>query len=245
MRMFPLFVYLTLTYLVAAVPFGLVLTTLYGGDVDVRASGSGNIGTTNVARVYGWRLAAPALALDLLKGLVPTLVAVYAWPDLSPWWPQVVALTAVGAHVWSVFLDFKGGKGVATGGGALLALAPAAAGLAVAAWGAIFLLTRRSSVSALGAVVVLLVAVGWMRLDLLPVVGVVSGVVVWRHLGNIRRLVDGQEEPLVTWGRARATEASPEELLQQGPAGLPQAPSLWRDLGSDPLEPTEEVPREE
>jgi glycerol-3-phosphate acyltransferase PlsY len=228
---------LVFTYLVAAIPFGLVITTLYGGDVDVRAAGSGNIGATNVARVYGWRLAGPVLLLDALKGFSPVLFAVLAWPDAHVAWPQVVGLVAFVGHCWPVYLEFKGGKGVATAAGALLALTPASTGLAVAVWTAVFLVGRRSSIAALAASLAVVGFTAWLRPDLLIAVIVVAALVVWRHVANIRRIVDGEEAALVEpvrWGRRHATPTPVENLLQQGPGGLGTGPAVWREE-ADPL----------
>jgi glycerol-3-phosphate acyltransferase PlsY len=113
-------VYLVLVYLAAAVPFGLVLTTLYGGDVDVRAAGSGNIGATNVARTAGWRLGLVTLAGDVLKGAVPVAIAMAVQAGSA-----ITAATGAAAfsgHVFPLTLRFAGGKGVATALGALALL---------------------------------------------------------------------------------------------------------------------------
>src|SRR5690606_36079791 len=124
-----------------AVPVGVVVTTLFGGDEDVRREGSGNIGATNVARVHGWRLAVPVMILDVGKGLVPVLVAGWAWPGLLPGvelaWLTAVGLVAFLGHCYPIYLAFHGGKGVATGAGAILAIAPLPTLVAVATWGVV------------------------------------------------------------------------------------------------------------
>jgi len=94
--------FLLWTYVVAAIPFGLVLTTLWGAEGDLRNEGSGNIGATNVARVFGWKLAAPVLVLDAGKGAVPVLIANLWWPQAGPFWLALVAITAFVGHCWSV-----------------------------------------------------------------------------------------------------------------------------------------------
>ena len=228
---------LILTYLVAAVPFGLVITTLYGGDVDIRAAGSGNIGATNVARVYGWKLAGPVLALDALKGFLPVLFATLVWPDAHPAWPQVVGLVAFTGHCWPIYLELKGGKGVATAAGALLALTPTSTGLAVATWVLVFVLSRRSSVAALSATVAVVGFTAWLRPDFIVAVAVVAALIAWRHITNIRRIVHGEEDALVqpiSFGRRSSTPTSAETLLHQAPGGLGVEPALWKEAG-DPL----------
>jgi len=233
--------YALLTYLLAAIPFGLVVTTLYGGDVDIRAAGSGNIGASNVARLYGWRLAGPVLALDLLKGLVPVLVARLLWPQTTDLWLCVVVFVAFVGHCWPVYLEFRGGKGVATGGGALLGLLPVPAAAGFGLWFGVLLITGRASVAALAASAGVVGLTAWLRPDLLLAVVLLAALVGWRHLANIRRLMSGEEEEVlrpVRWGR-RARADTAEEVLQQGPSGGAEAPPVWREK-SDPLEVTEE-----
>lgn len=238
---------LALTYLLASIPFGLVLTTLYGGDLDIRTAGSGNIGGTNVARVYGWRLAAVVIGLDVAKGFLPVAASLWTWPDAGPAWHGAVLLTAFLAHCFPIWLEFHGGKGVATGAGGLLALTPVSAGPAVLVWGAALLATGRSSVAALLATAtVVVVAAGWDR-GVLPVVGALAAGIVLTHVTNLRRLARGEEAPVVRpvrWGRSAAADPArptPEQVLREGPAG--RSAAIWREKVADPLEPT--VPPDE
>jgi glycerol-3-phosphate acyltransferase PlsY len=235
-------VYLVLTYLVAAIPFGLVVTTLYGGDVDLRAAGSGNIGATNVARLFGWRLALPVLLLDIGKGFVPVLLAPLVWPDGGVLWGGVVGLVAFLGHCYPAYLEFRGGKGVATGGGAMLALAPIPSLVAVGVWGGLLLVTGRSSVAALGATLGVVVLAGVLQPQVVWVAALLAVGVAIRHVANIRRLMAGEERAVihpVRWGRRRAEKPSPEELLLQGPSGSEATVPLWREEVVDPLEATD------
>ncbi|MCA9566897.1 MAG: glycerol-3-phosphate 1-O-acyltransferase PlsY [Myxococcales bacterium] len=234
--------WVVLTYLIAAVPFGLVLTTLYGGEVDIRTAGSGNVGATNVARLYGWKLGLASLGLDIGKGALFTAGARLLWPEMGLWWPAVVAAVAFLAHCFSVYLEFRGGKGVATGAGGMLAISPLPTLLAVVVWGVILRVTGRSSVAALTASVSL---VGWCLL-LDPratwVVVFLALGIAYTHTSNIRRLMAGEETQVVRpvrWGRKKQVGAA--ELLEQGPAGRNDAPPVWRETARDPLEPTEDV----
>jgi glycerol-3-phosphate acyltransferase PlsY len=234
------------TYLLASVPFGLVLTTLYGGDVDIRTAGSGNIGGTNVARLYGWRLAALVIGLDVAKGFVPVAVSAWQWPDAGAWWHGTVLMTAFLAHCFPVWLEFRGGKGVATGAGGLLALTPWASLPAVVVWGLVLAGTGRSSVAALAATASVVALAAWLDPAALPVVGVLAVGIVATHVSNVRRLLRGEEGTVVRpvrWGRSPATSAAPtvDQVLREGPAG--RAAAIWREKVSDPLEPT--VPPEE
>lgn len=220
---------LLLTWLGAGIPFGLVVTTLYGGDDDIRSAGSGNIGATNVARVYGWRLAGPVLALDMGKGLVPVLFARLAWPDATLLWLGLVGLAAFLGHCFSVFLELRGGKGVATGAGALLGIVPLPTLGAIACWVGLLALAGRSSVAALGSALAL-VAIVWVWVPAaLPVVLLFALGIAATHTPNIRRLVRGEESAIVRpvrWGRADRQRAA--DLLDQPPAGDGAAPALWK-----------------
>src|SRR5690349_9659434 len=132
-----------LAYLVGSIPFGLVLTRL-GGYGDIRAIGSGNIGATNVLRTGNKTLALLTLLLDLGKGAVTVLVAQAFGPDIA----VIAAAFVVLGHLFPVWLRFKGGKGVATAGGVLLAIAWPVGLLALATWLLVAVLSRYSSLSA-------------------------------------------------------------------------------------------------
>jgi len=232
-----------LTYLIAAIPFGLVLTTLYGGDTDLRSAGSGNIGATNVARVYGWKLALPALLLDIAKGFFPVLGASLLWPDTGLWWPGVIAGVAFLAHCFSVYLEFRGGKGVATGAGGMLALAPLPTLLAISVWATLLAITGKSSVGALIAATSLIGFAGWLQPESVPVVLLLAFGIGFTHVSNIRRLMRGQESQVVRpvrWGRNGGSQPDPVALMEQGPAGNSVSPALWRESIADPLDVAEE-----
>ncbi|RME22945.1 MAG: glycerol-3-phosphate 1-O-acyltransferase [Deltaproteobacteria bacterium] len=182
--------WLLLSYLLGAFPTGVVLATLYA-DTDITARGSGNIGATNMYRILGRGFGLLTLGVDLLKGLVPVLVATTLLP--SPLYAGLVGLAAFAGHCWSPFLDMRGGKGVATGAGVMLALAPGPALLAGLTWMLVVGATRRSSLGALVAVAVLpllclVLAPGatWEALAL--------GLgITWRHRDNLARLRAGTE----------------------------------------------------
>ncbi|MGC9456297.1 MAG: glycerol-3-phosphate 1-O-acyltransferase PlsY [Halothiobacillaceae bacterium] len=163
------------------------------GLPDPRTEGSGNPGATNVLRLGGKRAALATLVGDLLKGLLPVLIAQAL--DLSP---LAVALTAVAAflgHLYPVFFGFKGGKGVATAAGALLAMAPLVALVAIGTWAASAAITRYSSLSALLAAICA-PAAAWL-LDLpeasIAATATIGLLLIWRHRANIRRLATGTE----------------------------------------------------
>ena len=183
-----------LAYLAGSIPFGLLVSRAFGLP-DPRGIGSGNIGATNVLRTGSKAAALTTLLLDAAKGFVAVIVArALVGEDAA----QIAGLTAFLGHVFSVWLGFRGGKGVATllgalaGFGALIGLA------AMAAWLGIFLVWRISSLSALVAAaltpaVTLMLGQGHM----IVVTLLMAIVVFWSHRANIRRLLDGTE-PRVT-----------------------------------------------
>ena len=181
---------IALAYVLGSLPTGLALTWLWT-DQDVRTLGSGNTGATNVARVAGRRLGAVTLAGDLLKGLVPVLAAPLVSPD--PALGGAVALAAFTGHCWSVFLGFRGGKGVATAAGSLLALAPGPTLVAFVTWGLIVRVTRRASVAALVAAAILPLLSATLTPDATWVALLLAVGVAWRHRSNLARLRSGTE----------------------------------------------------
>ncbi len=179
-------------YLLGAVPFGLLVARSAG--VDVRETGSGNIGATNVARTAGKPLGALTLLLDAFKGAAPVLVAAHVLH--APTWAQVVTgLVAVLAHMFPIYLSFRGGKGVATALGVFLALTPASAGVAVLVFALVVAPFRVVSVGSLTAAVALTGSTVWLdgRPEVIGLAGAVTILVFIRHAGNIRRLFTRSE----------------------------------------------------
>jgi glycerol-3-phosphate acyltransferase PlsY len=191
---------LLLGYALGAIPFGLLLTRAAGAG-DVRAIGSGNIGATNVLRTGRKELAAATLLLDAAKGVAAVLLARAIWPDL----PQAEGLAAIGAflgHLYPAWLGFRGGKGMATLIGIVLAL-HWQSGLAIMlVWVAIFALTRYSSLASMVAALAAPVsAFLFGRIDLAILLTGFALLLLWKHRSNIGRLARG-EEPKV--GRSAA-----------------------------------------
>ena len=185
-------------YLLGSVPFGLVVTRLAGLG-DLRQMGSGNIGTTNVLRTGRKDLAAATLVLDGGKGAAAVLIAKLWGPDMA----LLAALGSVLGHLFPVWLKFKGGKGVATTFGVLLALAWQIGVAACVTWLVVAVLFRYSSLSALVAVAAAPLYAWWLLGDLqLVELTAVLAVLVWiRHHENIRRLLKGEESKI---GRKKA-----------------------------------------
>lgn len=179
-----------LAYLLGSLSFAILLSQLAGGP-DPRASGSGNPGATNMLRVAGKKLAILTLLGDLGKGLLPVLVA-YLF-GLSTQEQAWIGLAAVIGHLYPVYFHFRGGKGVATAAGMLLGLYPPAALLALATWALVFFLTRTSSLASLIATPLTLPLLAWQQPGALLPMCVLTGLIVWRHRGNLRDLLGGRE----------------------------------------------------
>jgi glycerol-3-phosphate acyltransferase PlsY len=195
---------LAASYLVGSIPFGLVLGRAFAG-VDVRRSGSGNIGATNVARTAGRRLGVLTLVLDAAKGAIP--VGVTAWAlgvPAAAGWPAAAGLAAFLGHVFPVWLGFRGGKGVATALGAFLALSPWLTLVAAFVFGLAFAGSKVVSVSSLAGAATLAAGAALVHGRDAPVTRVavvVLLVIVLRHQSNIRRMLRGEESGLTRSGR--------------------------------------------
>jgi len=185
------FVLIALAYLCGSVPVGFLLASLAG--IDIRRRGSGNIGATNVARVVGWREGVLTLLGDVLKGFLPVLLSWYF--GFEPWAIFWVGLASFLGHLYPVFLKFKGGKGVATALGILLAVAPAAMAILASVFVLVALISRAVSLASLIAAV-LAPLVLWLLRYPLPFVSlsfVLALLIVVRHRENIQRLLAGVE----------------------------------------------------
>jgi len=178
-------------YLLGSIPTGLLLGKAYG--IDVRKEGSGNIGATNLYRTVGRKVGVMTLAGDCLKGLLPVLAVKYS--TLPAEYAAWVGLAAFCGHVFSVFLRFRGGKGVATALGVFLALSPIAVAIALGVFIAMMLIWRYVSLGSISAAAVMPIAV-W-ALGEGRVIGIVTMIVavivIIRHTENIKRLAAGTE----------------------------------------------------
>jgi glycerol-3-phosphate acyltransferase PlsY len=199
-------------YLVGSMPWGYWLVRIFRGE-DIRTKGSGNIGATNVWRVYGRRLGLPAALLDTLKGFVPAFTATLLVGHGSG---VLAGAAAMLGHYRPLFLGFrKGGKMVATAGGAFLGVAPLVGGCGAAVWIVLFLVTRYASVASIVAALSLSVS-AWLIGYPWPVIvfGGFAGIgVLLLHRANLGRLWRGQENRSTLWRRWWRKEPSPSASL--------------------------------
>jgi len=185
-------------FLCGSIPFGVLFARLRG--VNLREIGSGNIGATNAARALGKGMGVLVLLCDAGKVAVPLVALGYLWP-LHParaWLEASLGFGAVAGHMFSPWLRFKGGKGVATGFGAFLALCPPVAGIAGAVWAALYALTRTSSVGSLVAITAVPVLLWCWHAPFAHIALALAlhPLIVWRHRDNIRRLLRKEESRL-------------------------------------------------
>lgn len=189
-----MYILFTLAYLSGSIPFGLLLTRLAGLG-DIRKQGSGNIGATNVLRTGNKKLALATLLLDAIKGVVPVVVArLYFSVDIA----AIAGVLAVIGHMFPVWLAFKGGKGVATTLGVVLAICFPLGLIACGAWLAVFLLSRYSSLSSLTAMAATAVSAYFLSTAVVFYAMLsLALLVVIRHHANIKRLLKGEESKSV------------------------------------------------
>jgi len=179
-------------YLIGSLSSAIILCKL-AGLPDPRSQGSGNPGATNVLRFGGKKLAATVLMIDVVKGILPVVVAMLL--GLNETWLAATALAAFIGHLYPVFFQFQGGKGVATALGGFLALSPLMAGAILLSWLIIFKVSRISSLSAIIAASLGPVYSLWLidSVNARWIVLVIAMMLVARHHGNIKRLLAGEE----------------------------------------------------
>ena len=201
-------IWITAAYLIGAIPFGFIIGKMRG--VDVRTVGSKNIGATNVFRTVGKKWGLLAFALDVTKGLAPTILArCFA---SGSWIPLAVGVACVTGHMLTPYMKFKGGKGVATGFGMLMALIPVHCALAFAVFALTFAASNYISLGSCTAAAFLGVSVwikiggfaGYGDVPQAVLVTLVAAFVIFKHRANIKRLIDGNENKIYLFGKAKA-----------------------------------------
>lgn len=184
-------------YVVGSIDFAVIVARMHG--VDIREVGSGNPGASNVIRSVGRVPGAMVLVLDTIKGVIGAAMgAVAAAPPFDPLseWAFLAGLAAVVGHCYPIFHKFKGGKGVATGLGVLFFTMPLVGLIIVVSWVVLVRLTKTASISSLIVVFVTIPLALWQGVSGMALVWLLVTVVliVWRHRGNIQRVVRGDEQ---------------------------------------------------
>jgi glycerol-3-phosphate acyltransferase PlsY len=193
-------------YLIGSIPVAYIFGRLLKG-IDIREHGSGNMGATNAFRVLGKGPGTAVLVLDVIKGIVPVTLVADAFGLTDALSLVIISLAAVAGHNWTVFLGFRGGKGIATSLGVLIGLAVQFAGLrmvllwVVATWMAVFLVFGYVSLASVAAAVVfpILMAAFYEPLPLVVMSIVLCIFIVFRHRSNIKRLAKHEEARVPFW----------------------------------------------
>jgi acyl phosphate:glycerol-3-phosphate acyltransferase len=193
------FLLLPAAYLMGSIPWGVIVTRLFT-SINIRESGSKNIGAHNVYRLAGAKLALATLIGDILKGAIPVFIALSWMKPVQSWhgdlWLCLAALCAFSGHLFPVFLGFKGGKGVATAAGGVLILSPMAFLVCLLIYVLVLCASGYSSAASLAAAL-LLPFVSWMASDSIPITlctAIMATAIFIRHGGNILRLFQGTED---------------------------------------------------
>jgi glycerol-3-phosphate acyltransferase PlsY len=200
-----LYLLIPVAFLLGSIPFGILFTKRMG--IDIRSIGSGNIGATNVLRAAGKRAALFTLLADVLKGMLAVILCQivlmkvihpYHTAEFKDLWLGIISLTAVLGHMFSLFLKFRGGKGVATGFGVMFVYSPAVAGIMLLIWILAALTFKYSSLSAIiafSSMPVLFVIFG-LSVTKVVIGALLALIVIYKHRTNIRDLINGTEEKI-------------------------------------------------
>jgi len=206
--------YLIFAYILGSISFAWVFAKLFK-NIDIRTCGSGNPGATNVYRSISKPLGIVTLICDVLKGFIPVFLVTYFWNfyidkgivvvESEVFYTIIVSLLVILGHIFSIFLDFKGGKGVAVGLGVFLAINPIATTLALLTFIVILSLTKYVSLSSICASIVLPIGMFFFKNHNIIVTNsneflifsiIIALIVVARHISNIKRLLNGTESKI-------------------------------------------------
>ncbi len=200
--------WLVASYFVGAIPTSYLAGRMFRG-IDLREHGSKNLGATNVYRTLGWKYAIPVGLVDIAKGALPVLVFAPRASD-SQLFALACGVAAIVGHVFSVFVHFRGGKGVATAAGAMLGLAPLSLGVALVVWVVVLKLSGYVSLASIAAAASFPVGVYLLERpdqpEILWLDALVAVAIIWLHRANIRRLLNGTES---RFGRGAVPPAHP------------------------------------
>jgi len=196
------------SYLLGAVPTSYLVSRAFA-KIDLRQHGSGNLGATNLYRVLGWKYAVPVALFDIAKGAIPVLVFAPRVSD-SEMYALACGVAAIVGHVFSLFVKFQGGKGVATAAGVMLGLTPLALAVVASVWGVVLRLTGYVSLASIAAAAVLPFAVYLFEHPTTPELlwfdALIAAGVIFLHRRNIERLLKGTEN---RFGRGAASTPRP------------------------------------
>ena len=188
-------VFFIFSFALGGIPSAYVISKLFYG-IDIRQHGSGNPGATNVWRVVGKKPAAMTFAFDVIKGLLPVIIAKSYFTGSSGTVPIICGFCAVAGHIWTPFLNFKGGKGVATGFGVFLGLAPVPVIFALAVFCVFLYATKLVAIGSIAAALSLPVFLYLFKMPakIIAIALVLAAIVVWRHKSNIKNILSKKSD---------------------------------------------------
>ena len=194
---------LIIVYLIGSIPFAYIYAKVFR-KIDIREHGSGNVGATNVVRVLGTKAGVIVLLLDMLKGFVPVLIFTHCigWTKDIQWVPVLIGIFAILGHTFTVFLSFKGGKGVATSAGVFLALSPYAVIGTLLLFAIIVWISKYVSLGSMVAALFLVLVQTFMYYQgysnpyILAFALILAFFIIYKHKSNISRLIKGTENKL-------------------------------------------------
>ncbi len=197
-------IHITAAYVIGSIPTSYIAGKIFKG-IDIREHGSGNVGATNAVRVLGVKIGIPVMLVDIFKGAIPVIIARSTLSDIehASEWLLLVGVATIVGHIFTLFLRFKGGKGVATSAGVFGALTPIALGFALAVFIILVAVSRYVSLGSIFAAftlavsqIVLFIAGKESSVYLLALTCVIALLIIVKHKKNISRLVKGNENKL-------------------------------------------------
>jgi glycerol-3-phosphate acyltransferase PlsY len=192
-------IYVALAFLCGSIPFAYIFTKIFAG-VDIRKIGSGNPGTTNVFRAAGAYVGTLTFIADIAKGFVPVIIA-FSIGDFV--FAAIVGIAAIAGHIYTPWLKFKGGKGVATSLGVFLALMPIPSLIALAVFAVIFLCFGFVSLGSILGSIALVISACILTLSPTAIIfaAIIAAIVIYKHKSNIQRLLNGTENKFNIFGK--------------------------------------------
>ncbi|HAX61036.1 MAG TPA: acyl-phosphate glycerol 3-phosphate acyltransferase [Elusimicrobia bacterium] len=186
---------LLLSFLLGAIPTAYLIAKIFYG-IDIRKFGSGNPGATNVWRTVGKIPGTLTFLFDVLKGFIPVFIARKIFPEPSLTYPMLSGFCAVAGHIWTPFLKFRGGKGVATGFGVFLGLIPIATFFALIVFIITLALTKYVALGSIAASISLPVFLYFLKRPpvLIYVSVILAVIIIWRHKSNIKKILNKNED---------------------------------------------------
>ncbi|TAL15970.1 glycerol-3-phosphate 1-O-acyltransferase [bacterium] len=197
-----IFYWIAAAYLIGAIPFGIIFSLIMAG-IDPRASGSGNIGATNVLRTIGKKAGLFTLIADLLKGALPVWAASVFLKE--PHGVALVGFAAFAGHLFPIYLGFRGGKGVATGAGVMLVASPATLAVSTMVFALLLAWKKIVSLGSIFASIIMPLAAYLLGEPeyTIQLAGALATLTILKHRSNILRLVKGVEPRIVPWARGK------------------------------------------